>query len=304
MNFSPGSGITCFLRNKSVKITQELIRSILHLEDGGILLYTIKIIPHIQEYNPIEACCRVTEKYFEAAVRQSTNQLTLPCRVLHNIIVSKKGHLDEVNHYDVFLLDSILRGCKLDLSYIMIQHMSCVLSGTRAKVLPYGMILTKIFQHFEVVHNSVVLLPKATNIINTPTLKRMKIFKEDRQWVAKTKGFDDESGPSTLPFEGEEIDVDKDEPPPRPRSQRPSSSSSSFIEDHFNLINGRIDSLTSSVEGLHNTADDRRCTIETLQHSVDGMTSLLHALHAHLDAVLPHILHRKTSLNFFSFMCS
>ncbi|KAL2475802.1 Uncharacterized protein Adt_36538 [Abeliophyllum distichum] len=184
--------------------------------------------------------------------------------------------------------DSILRGSKLDFSYIMIQHMSCVLRGTRAKALPYGMILTKIFQHFEVlVRDSIALLPKATDTINIPTLKRMKIFKEDGQWVAKTKGFDDESGPSTLPFEGEELDVDEDEPPPRLRSQWPSSSSSGFTNDHFNLLNGRIDSLTSSVEGLHNTADDLRRTMETLQCSVDGMTSLLHALHARLDAVLP-----------------
>ncbi|KAL2518207.1 Uncharacterized protein Adt_14454 [Abeliophyllum distichum] len=142
MNFTPRSGITCLLRNKQVKITRELIRSILHLEDGGIRLYTTKTILHIQEYNPVEACCRFTKKYFEAAVRLSTNQLTLPCRVLHNIIdhiiVPRKCYLDEVNHYDVFLLDSILCGRKLDFSYIMIQHMRCVLSGTRAKALPYG----------------------------------------------------------------------------------------------------------------------------------------------------------------------
>ncbi|KAL2525892.1 Uncharacterized protein Adt_10946 [Abeliophyllum distichum] len=153
----------------------------------------------------------------------------------------------------------------------MIQHMSCVLSGTRAKALPYDMILTKIFQDFEVpVRDLVALLPKATNTINTFTLKRMKIFKEDGKWMAKTKGFDDESGPSTLLFEGEEIYVDEDEPPPRPRSQQPSSSSSDFTEDHFNLLNGRIDSLTSSVEGLYNTVDDLRRTMGTLQHSVDG----------------------------------
>ncbi|KAL2540446.1 Uncharacterized protein Adt_01424 [Abeliophyllum distichum] len=102
----------------------------------------------------------------------------------------------------------------------MIQHVSCVLSGPRAKALSYGMILTKIFQHFEVlVRDSVALFPKAIDTINILTLIRMKIFKEDGQWVAKTKGFDNESGPSTLPFEGEEIDVDEDEPPPRPRSQ-------------------------------------------------------------------------------------
>ncbi|KAL2486804.1 berberine bridge enzyme-like 13 [Abeliophyllum distichum] len=115
----------------------------------------------------------------------------------------------------------------------------------------------------------------------------MKIFKEDRQWVAKSKGFDDESGPSTLPFEGEEMDVDEDEPLSRPRSQRPSSSTSGFTENHFNLLNGRIDSLSSSVEGLHNMEEDLRRTMGTLQSSVDGMTSLLHALHARLDAMLP-----------------
>ncbi|KAL2532377.1 Uncharacterized protein Adt_05728 [Abeliophyllum distichum] len=152
--------------------------------------------------------------------------------------------------------------------------MNCVLSDTRAKALLYGMILTKIFQHFDVsFHDSVALLSKATDTINTLTLKRIKIFKEDRQWVVKSKDFDDESGPSTLLFEGEEMDVDEDEPPPRPRSQRSSSSTSRFTEDHFNLLNSRIDSLTSSVEVLHNTTEDLRCTMESLQHSVDGMTS-------------------------------
>ncbi|KAL2512977.1 Uncharacterized protein Adt_18577 [Abeliophyllum distichum] len=60
-------------------------------------------------------------------------------------------------------------------------------------VLPYEMILTKVFHHFEVsFRDSVVLLPKATDTINTLTLKRMKFFKEDGQWVAKSKAFDDE----------------------------------------------------------------------------------------------------------------
>ncbi|KAL2486961.1 hypothetical protein Adt_31717 [Abeliophyllum distichum] len=105
--------------------------------------------------------------------------------------------------------------------------------------------------------------------------------------MAKSKGFDDESGPSTLPFKGEEIDVDEDEPPPRPRSQRPSSSTSGFTEDHFNLLNGWINSLTSSVEGLHHTAEDLHLIMGTLQQSVEGMTSLLQVLHSRLDAMIP-----------------
>ncbi|KAL2512754.1 Uncharacterized protein Adt_18354 [Abeliophyllum distichum] len=114
MLFSSGMGISCLVRNKRIKITQEIIRSILYLEDSSIRLYTTKMIPRLEEYIPIEACRRVTGKHFKAPVRLSTNQLTLTYRILHNvishIIVPRKGHLDEVNHYDVFLLDSILVG--------------------------------------------------------------------------------------------------------------------------------------------------------------------------------------------------
>ncbi|KAL2531471.1 Uncharacterized protein Adt_04822 [Abeliophyllum distichum] len=199
MTFSPGTEITCLLRNKRVKITQDLIHSLLCLEVGGIRLYTTKTILHTEEYNPVKTCRRVTEKHFETPAHLSKNQLTLTCGVLHNIIshiiVPRKGHHDEVNHYNVFLLNSILLGQKLDFPYIMLQHMNSVLSGTRPKALPYRTILTKVFEHFGVsVHDS------------------------DGQWVAKSKGFDDESGPSTLLFEGgEEMDEDEDEPPQRPR---------------------------------------------------------------------------------------
>ncbi|KAL2470972.1 Uncharacterized protein Adt_39108 [Abeliophyllum distichum] len=242
--FSPGTEITCFLKNKRIKITRDLICSLLRLENGGISLYTTKTIPHIEEEcDPVAACCHVTEKYFDAPTRLSTNQLTLTCRVLHNIIahiiVPRKGHHDEVNHYDVFLLDSILLGRKLDFPYIMIQHMNSVLSGTRPKALPYGMILTKIFEHFGVsVLNTIALLPKATDTINTLTLKWMKIFKENGQWVAKSKGFDDESGPSTLPFEGEDMDADEDALPPSP--PRPTLTSAVVL--HFRLQRGSFQS--------------------------------------------------------------
>ncbi|KAL2518105.1 Uncharacterized protein Adt_14352 [Abeliophyllum distichum] len=164
MTFSPGTGITCLVRNKRIKITQELIFSILHREDGDIRLCTTKTIQHLEEYNPVEACLHVTGKHFETLERLSANQLTLTCRVLHNII-----------------------------AHIILSR------------------------------------------------------KEDGQWVAKCKGFDDESGPFTLPFEGgEEMDEDEDDPLPRLRSHRPSSTTSifTFTEDHYNILNVRIDSLT------------------------------------------------------------
>ncbi|KAL2491619.1 Uncharacterized protein Adt_27247 [Abeliophyllum distichum] len=180
----------------------------------------------------------------------------------------------------------------------MLLHMNTVHRGHRPMALPYGMILTKIFQHHQVsFHDEVVISLKPTDTINILTLKQMKIFKENGQWVAKSKGFDDESGPSTLPFEGEDMDADEDAPPPsppRPRSHQPSSSTSGFNEDHFNLLNGRIDSLTSTVDGLQhavsdlqNTAATIQATVGGLQTSVDGITSMLHALHSYLGTGFP-----------------
>ncbi|KAL2492969.1 Uncharacterized protein Adt_28597 [Abeliophyllum distichum] len=182
--------------------------------------------------------------------------------------------------------------------------MNTVHRGHRPMALPYGMILTKIFQHHQIsFRDEVVFSAKPTDTIDIRTLRRMKIIKQDGQWVAQSKGFDDDSGPSTLPFEsGEDMDEDVPPPsPPRPRSHRPSSSTSDVNEDQFNLLNGRIDSLTSTVDGmqlavndLHNTTttiqatvDGIQATVGGLQSSVDGITSILHALHSYLGTGFP-----------------
>ncbi|KAL2480529.1 hypothetical protein Adt_33495 [Abeliophyllum distichum] len=120
-------------------------------------------------------------------------------------------------------------------------------------------------------------------------------FQRKRTMGGKVEGFDDESGPSTLPFEGEDMDEDAPLPStPCPRSHRPSSSTSGFNEDHFHLLNDRIDSLTSTVDGLQlavsglqNTAATIQATVDGLQTSVDGITSMLHALYSYLGTGFP-----------------
>ncbi|XP_022873108.1 berberine bridge enzyme-like 13 [Olea europaea var. sylvestris] len=100
-----------------------------------------------------------------------------------------------------------------------------------------------------------ILKPRPTDTINIQTLKRMKIYKIQGQWVANTKGFDLASGHLTLTFEEEKEDDDNPLPthPPHPlTSSGPSSSlcGFTFTEDQYNLLNGQLGSLTSSVDGL------------------------------------------------------
>ncbi|KAL2480340.1 Uncharacterized protein Adt_33306 [Abeliophyllum distichum] len=185
MAFSPGTEITCLLRNKRVKITQDLIRSLLRLEVGGIHLYTTKTIPHTEEYNPVETCRRVTRKHFETRARLSTNQLTLMCLCFtqHHC----PYHCPSKRSFHIAFLRVARKWTKMRMSHHRDQD--------------------QIGRH-----------------------------------------------------------------PPLLASLSP--------KDHYNMLNGRIDSLTSTTEGLHNS-------MVTLQDSVASMTSLLHALHSRLDAMLP-----------------
>lgn len=53
--------------------------------------------------------------------------------VLQHVIIPRKRHGNEVSRLDVALLDSILESKKLNVGYIIIQHML----GTRNKTDPF-----------------------------------------------------------------------------------------------------------------------------------------------------------------------
>ena len=81
----------------------------------------------------------------------NAHSLSIKCRVLYHIItfsiIPQGGHIEELSYLEAFLVDSLLMGRKVNLGYIMLNHMiSCCESTTR--VLPYGRFLTKIFRKF------------------------------------------------------------------------------------------------------------------------------------------------------------
>lgn len=139
--------------------------------------------PSFSDYNPIIACHRVTEEIFEHPIKLRTSQLTLPCKVLYNIIAHvifcRKGHLDEATHFNLFLLHSFLVWWKLDFPTAVFGHMEIVHCATRIKALLLGMLLTKIFKHFEFPLNGEIFVSLCiTDIINTHTLKHIKLWKK------------------------------------------------------------------------------------------------------------------------------
>lgn len=109
--------------------------------------------------------------------------LSVEMRLLHNIIsrclTPKSGNFDYVNDRDITIMYYVVSKISLHLPRIMICVMKEAVSRPRA-ALPYGLLLTHIFTHFDV-------KVKGENVYNERTLIRMGITKVDGHWT-RSKG--------------------------------------------------------------------------------------------------------------------
>lgn len=153
----------------------------------------------------------------------------------------------------------------------------------------------KIFKHFNVyLHGEEFVSLRPTDIKKIHTLKHMKIVKVDGQWMARTKGFDAELGPLTLPFDGDdEEDDDEDDVTPChiPSSSAPRPTEGfTFTKDHYNLLNRRIDSLTSPIDGfggmLRSIANLTKCNTSSTSSDASIAKSFYVHFYAHFSPPL------------------
>ncbi|GAU51269.1 hypothetical protein TSUD_239210 [Trifolium subterraneum] len=75
--------------------------------------------------------------------------------MIHNVclhsIFPRKGSKDKVTHNDMMIMYHLSQQIKLNLPYVLIQHMINTFENENKKVtLPYGMFLTRIFREFKV----------------------------------------------------------------------------------------------------------------------------------------------------------
>ena len=69
--------------------------------------------------------------------------------MINYIFIPKEGHRDDVSCFEGFLVDSILTHKRINIGYIIFEHMKKCTDSTTS-VLPYGMFITKIMKVFGV----------------------------------------------------------------------------------------------------------------------------------------------------------
>ena len=125
--------------------------------------------------------------------KPSAHSLTVISRVLHHMIYSillpRGGHRDEVSYLEAFLIDSIMKGRRIHVGYLMMMHMiSCCESMTR--VLPYDRFLTRIFKDVEVdlSRETNFEAPSIYDTYDEQSLGKMKFEKApDSSWIRRTE---------------------------------------------------------------------------------------------------------------------
>ena len=125
--------------------------------------------------------------------KPSAHSLTVKCRILHHmilyILLPRCGHRDEVSYLEAFIIDSIMRGRRIDVGYVMMMHMlACCESSTR--VLPYGRFLTRVFKDagVDLSKEQDFEAPSSYDTYDEQSLGRMKFEKgPDGSWIRKVE---------------------------------------------------------------------------------------------------------------------
>ena len=182
------------LRGKDIQLTPCKICEILGVSCEGLLMDDMKTWPNILGFVPFDAIEHLCEVPVGHGLRKpNAHSLSIKCSILHHIItfsiIQPGGHKEELSYLEVFLVDSLLMSRRVNLGYIMLNHMIASCESTD-RVLPYGHFLTKVFREFSLDLSTKTISDKVSvfDTYTESTMGRMKFVKsKDGEWVWEMK---------------------------------------------------------------------------------------------------------------------
>ncbi|KAK2443285.1 hypothetical protein QL285_014400 [Trifolium repens] len=148
------SEITSYIKGIEIQLDPTVIGDILGLKVEGVEAYGDNWYTGLG----VSKKALILEMFNEQGAQKEkppSSMLKQEYKLLHNFcqhcIFPRTGSLDKVTENDLLIMHHLSKGIKLNLPYIIIQHMIHVAnSGIKKVTLPYAMILTKIFRIFKV----------------------------------------------------------------------------------------------------------------------------------------------------------
>ncbi|WKA01366.1 hypothetical protein VitviT2T_019649 [Vitis vinifera] len=190
MTFEDEGPITTTINGVQIVFYVAALYRILEIPNERVCLYEAKKLPRVEGFKPAEALQRLCG--YPRSDRPTSHLLTVLSRILHHMIsyifIPKGGHRDDVSFLEAFLVDSILTERKVNIGYIIFQHMKAC-SISEDSVLPYGMFITKIVKYFNInLRNETDGKKlKSFDTYDRASLRRMHfVRKKDGSWARKS----------------------------------------------------------------------------------------------------------------------
>ncbi|GAV75585.1 hypothetical protein CFOL_v3_19064 [Cephalotus follicularis] len=192
----------------------------------------------------------------------STNRLTVDHRLLHHLIVHQLlptgGGYAKLSRMQAFLMWCILSKIEFCFPLLMLKTMVRAFTQTKS-VLPFGSILTKIFQHHQVqLEGEVATKLKKEDTYNKSKLNRMGWKKQGGVWtycpkVDQGQRIEREEQEENPPWKAQEETLP---------AQAQGSSSTTDFDRMMAFMSDRFDSMQASLEGKFEQVNSRIKNLE------------------------------------------
>ncbi|GAV59750.1 hypothetical protein CFOL_v3_03281, partial [Cephalotus follicularis] len=271
------------VKGEKIYLDARILASILHIPHTGLYVFEHKKWPEVEGFHPnqILSILYPNDPNVHPNMALTTNRLSVDHRLLHHIIVHQilptGGGYAKLSRMQVFLMWCILSKIEFCFPLLMLKTMVRAFSQKKS-VLPFGSILTKVFQHFHIrLEGEIATKLKKEDTYNKSTLNRMGWKKQEGIWTYCPKV---DQGPRIAIEEQEENppwEAQGEAAPAQPQAQSSSSttdydrmmefmrsqfaSMQASIDDKFEQVNTRLTRLENDHKILHSDYENVDDTI-------------------------------------------
>ncbi|GAV79546.1 hypothetical protein CFOL_v3_23011 [Cephalotus follicularis] len=271
------------VKGERIYLNARILASILHIPHTGLYVFEQKKWPKVEGFHPnqILSILYPNDPNVHPNMALTTNRLSVDHRLLHHLIVHQilptGGGYAKLSRMQVFLMWCILSKIEFCFPLLMLKTMVRAFSQKKF-VLPFGSILTKVFQHFHIrLEGEVATKLKKEDTYNKSTLNRMGWKKQEGIWtycpkVDQVPRIAREEKEDNPPWEAQEQAA-----PAQPQAQ--GSSSTTDYDRMMELMQSQFASMQASFDGqfkqikmqLGSLAEDHKILHSEYENVDDGV---------------------------------
>ena len=268
-------GLVGTVRGVSILVSKELLGSLLDISITGPEPYyleqrelALNSVLEREDCNP----------YMVISANDLGAESRLLLSVIGRILFPKTGRFEFISERDLAIMYHILNTISFDMGSMMINHISASTGNNRFS-LPYGMVFTLIFRHYQIPisnQESTIKL-RHTDYYSDSTLRRMGFSKTNGSWVKLEKSTKQSHAPtSDVPEPFPEIPEHQSPPSPIPPTNLddvpiaphspPAPPQTSISTEHLDILSTTIlNAITPKLDELQKQNSELQAQISELK---------------------------------------